>query len=108
MAGQGEMLITMDVPESTARGLFVDGSGALSATNKAVGCLVEGTDAGEVKASVQVGGTALGVFGATITAGQSLQADADGNLIVAVADGLICAIALEGGADGELRTVLIR
>ena len=62
MAGQGEMLITMDVPESTARGLFVDGAGALSATNKAVGCLVEGTDAGELKASVQVAGTAFGVL----------------------------------------------
>ena len=108
MSDQGAIIITMDVPASTARGAFVSGAGTLSASLRAVGCLVEGTDASETKTAVQIGGTALGLFGATITAGAILQADVDGNLIAVVQTGdtdLECAIALEGGVDGELRRV---
>ena len=105
MADQGGVFITMTVPASTGRGIFVSGAGTLSAVLRAVGCLVEGTDSTETKANVQVGGTALGVFGGTITAGQTLQADADGNLVDCTDAELCCAVALEGGADGELRRV---
>ena len=110
MAGQGEIIITRTVPASVqARGTFISGlaTGAYSATLKGIGCVVEGADATELKTAVQINGTALALFGATITAGQELQADVDGNLIVCVDDGLQCAIALEGGADGELRSVKI-
>jgi len=107
MADQGATLITMDVPESTPRGAFVSGAGTLSSSLRAVGCLVEGTDVGETKANVQVAGIALGLLGATVTAGATLQANASGALTADVtADSdLECAVALEGGAAGELRRV---
>jgi hypothetical protein len=109
MAGQGEMLVTMDVPESTPRGSFVSGAGTLSAVLKGVGVIVEGTDAGETKASVQIGGTAPAIYSETITAGASLKSDATGELAIATGDatdnGLVCAIALEDGAANELRSV---
>ncbi len=116
MAGQGEMLITMDVPESTPRGTLISGAGTLSATLKAVGVIVEGSDAGETKANVQVGGTALVLCGATLTAGALVVADAAGEAIVFTEDTdavngnnhLVCGIMLEGGADQELRSMLIR
>jgi hypothetical protein len=109
MAGQGEMIVTMDVPASTPRGSIVSGAGTLSALLKGVGAVVEGTDADETKAAVQIGGTALCVFGGTITAGASLKSDATGQLVAATGDatdnGLVCAIAMEGGDADELRSV---
>jgi len=105
MADQGATIITMTVPASTARGAFVSGAGTKSATLRAVGCLVEGTDSTETKAAVQIGGTALALFGATLTAGALLQANASGALIANATAGLECAVALEAGASGELRQV---
>jgi len=106
MADQGAIIITMDVPASTARGAFVSGAGTLSATLRGVGCLVEGTDASETKTAVQIGGTALALFGATITAGAGLQSDATGALIADITTtDLQCAVALEDGVSGELRRV---
>lgn len=111
MAGQGEVLVTRSVPASTARGLFVSGAGVLDATERAIGCLIEGTDADETRASVQISGTALGVLAETVVAGERLKADAAGKLAVATGDAtdnsLICAVALEGGAVDELRSVKI-
>jgi hypothetical protein len=109
MSDQGAVIITMTVPESTGRGLFVSGAGTLSATLRGVGCLVEGTDAGETKAAVQISGTALASLAGTTTAGAHLCADAAGQLVVksTEADDLVCAIALEGGSADELRRVKI-
>jgi ABC-type amino acid transport substrate-binding protein len=109
MAGQGEVIVTRSVPASTARGLFVSGAGVLDAAARAVGCLVEGTDANETKAAVQLTGTALGVLAGETSAGDILKADAAGKLAVATGDAtdtfLICAVALEAGAADELRSV---
>jgi hypothetical protein len=111
MSDQGAVIITMTVPESTGRGIFVSGAGTLSASLRAVGCLVEGTDAGETKAAVQISGTALASYAETISAGDKLVSDASGQLAIATGDatdnGLICAVALEGGDADELRRVKI-
>ena len=106
MADQGATIITMAIPASTARGSMLSGAGTLSATLRAVGCVVEGTDSTETKGAVQLNGTCLAIYAATITAGDSLQADASGELIAdVVATGLQCAIALESGVANDLRRV---
>jgi hypothetical protein len=116
MAGQGEVLITMSVPASTPRGAIISGAGTLSATLRGVGVLVEGTDASETKASVQISGTALVLLGATLTAGAMFISDASGKAVAHTADtdavdgddDLVCGVLLEGGDSGELRTCIIK
>lgn len=112
MADQGKVLISMTVPESTARGVAISGAGTLSATLRGVGILYEPSDAGEVLGQVQISGTALALIGTgDCVAGDRLVSAADGSLIVATGDAtdnsLICAVALEAGAAGELRKVKI-
>jgi hypothetical protein len=113
MSDQGAVIITMAIPASTARGSMLSGAGTLSATLRAVGCVVEGTDATETRGAVQIGGTALALCGGTIAIGGLATANADGKLIAHVedtdavdgTDHLACAVMLEAGADGELRRV---
>lgn len=112
MSDQGKVVITMTVPASSAFGTAIAGTGAKSATLKAVGLMADSTAAGVTTGPVQISGTALGIAAETITAGQALKADADGKLAVATTgagndDHLICAIALEGASANELFSVKI-
>ena len=110
MANQ-DNLITMTVPESTARGALISGAGTLSATLRAIGVLEEPTDAGETKQAVRISGTALALYGATITAGKVCKSDANGKLVEVAGDGsddyLACALTIDAGADGELGRVKV-
>ena len=106
MADQGAVIITMAIPASTARGTMLSGAGTKSATLRAVGCVVEGTDSSETKGAVQIGGTALALLGATLAIGVTAQANAAGVLIADVTTtSLQCAILLEAGVSGDLRRV---
>lgn len=112
MADQGKVLISMTVPQSTARGCAISGAGTCSATLRAVGVLYEASDAGQTTGQVQVYGTALATAGGNVTAGAPLKSDANGKLIAATTgagndDHLICAIALEAGADEQLIDVVL-
>jgi len=110
MADQGKDLITMTVPVSTARALFISGAGTLSATLKAVGILYDSTDSTQSKGQVQITGSALITLAETLTAGALVVSDAAGKAAAHVedtdiADGndhLVRAILLEGGDAEEL------
>lgn len=56
-----------------------------------------------------IGDICLLTLGGTVTAGQALKSDADGQGVAVAGSGNeeVCAIALEGGASGELRQVQI-
>lgn len=109
MADQGKVLIRHTIPASTARGLAVDGAGALSATNRAIGLVYEGTDSSETAGQVQISGTGLATAAGAVTAGELLAADAAGKMVAVSAgsEHLGMCIALEAAAADELFRVKI-
>jgi hypothetical protein len=115
MADQGKTLITMTVPSTAVRGNLVDGAGAFSATNRAVGIVYDDAD-GETTGAVQTSGTGLVKLGATLSAGDLVVADASGDAVghtedtdvVNGTDHLVCGILIEGGNSGELRRMVIK
>lgn len=105
MADQGKAVITLSLAVATARGTFVSGAGTKSATLRAVGVADDETTSANELAPVQISGTALGLLGASLSAGAVCMSNASGALI-AVTSGneqLACAVLLEGGSSGELR-----
>ena len=111
MADQGKVNITMTVPASSAYRTAVSGAGTKSATLRPVGFMDDSTDASTTTGPVQIAGTGLAIAGGVITAGARLKSTAAGALIVATGDAtdnsLICAVALEAAASGELFRVKI-
>lgn len=111
MADQGKVLITMTVPASSARGTILSGAGTKSATIRPAGVLYDSTDAGQTTGQVQVSGTALVVLGGTVAAGDTIKSTATGTGVkatLATDINTVVGIALEAGASGELRTVLLK
>jgi len=112
MADQGKVCITMTVPENSNRGIILGGDGAVANGTQPAGVLFDSTDVGQTTGQVQVYGTALVVLGDTVSAGDSVISDANGAATAATLGttdpALILGVALEGGASGELRNVLIK
>ena len=110
MADQGKVLIPMTVPASTERGIILSGAGTKSATLMPVGVLYDSTEADQTVGQVQVAGTALVKLAATLAAGDSVKPSATGTAAKATVgtDGTIIGVMLEGGAAGELRSMLIK
>ena len=105
MADQGKVVITHIVPTaSTIRGTAISGAGTLSASLRGVGLLDDLSDAGVVKDSIQISGTALGVAGEVITSGMLLASDADGKLIdvTAGSEHLGFCVAMEAAAAEDV------
>ncbi len=78
MADQGKILITHTVPGTSVRGNFVDGAGAFSNSNKAIGICYDDAD-GDTTKQVQISGTALVKAAGAFSAGASLVSDASGD-----------------------------
>lgn len=112
MADQGKVCITMTVPADSSRGLIIGGDGAVANGTQPAGVLFDSTDVGQTTGQVQVYGTALVELGGTVAAGDSVIAGATGTATAATLGttdpALILGVALEGGASGELRNVLIK
>lgn len=87
----------------------VDANGnmiAAGAGEVSVGILQDDPSTGQT-GTVMVHGVTRAVYGATVAAGASLAADANGKLVAAVAGNAVIGIALQGGVAGQLGTVLL-
>jgi hypothetical protein len=71
----------------------------------AIGVIVNTPGIGQT-AQVMILGECMVYYGASVTAGQSVECDATGRAITATA-GFVLGIALESGGVGELHTVLL-
>jgi len=104
MADQGKVLISMTVPASTGRGLFISSFGTVSATVKPMGVLYEPTGATETLGQVQICGMALVKAQVTIAKGAVLIPSSIGTADVGDSTNihLAGALALGAGNPGEL------
>ncbi|RJQ04428.1 MAG: hypothetical protein C4551_10770 [Bacillota bacterium] len=76
------------------------------AGENAVGILQNKPASGQA-AEVMALGISKVVYGATVTAGQNLAADAAGKLVPASGDNAVIGVALEGGSADEIRSALL-
>lgn len=84
-----------------------NGKAALAgAGENAIGILQDTPTAGSI-GNVMTLGVSKAVYGATVTAGQNLSADANGKLIPTAGSAAVIAVALENGSTNEVHSVLL-
>jgi len=76
------------------------------AGENAIGVLQNKPASGQA-AQIMVLGESKAVYGASVTAGQNLAADASGKLVPAAGEAAVLAVALESGSADEIHTVLL-
>ena len=77
------------------------------AGERGLGILQDKPGLGQV-GSVCALGKSMGIYGAEVTAGQSLTPNASGKLVPAIANDAVVAMAAESGSAGEIRSVYLR
>ena len=84
-----------------------NGEGVLAtATTAGIGLLQNGVKSGQ-PATVLTDGAGYCIFGATVAAGQEVQADANGK-IVPLASGKKIGVCLVGGESGSIGTIILK
>lgn len=78
-----------------------------SAGGRAVGVLQNDPDTAGQAATVAIGGICKVKYGGNITAGNNVQADSDGDVIVAASGDYILGVAMVSGVDGDIGSVLL-
>ncbi|MGB9886747.1 MAG: hypothetical protein ACPLRW_07115 [Moorellales bacterium] len=98
-----------DLSNSQYLAVKVNASGQVvlaGAGENAIGILQNKPANGQA-AQIMVLGESKAVYGASVTAGQNLAADASGKLVPASGEAAVLAVALESGGANEIHTVLL-
>lgn len=84
-----------------------NGKAALAGAGENAIGILQDTPAADKVGNVMTLGVSKAVYGATVTAGQNLSADANGKLIPTAGSAAVIAVALESGSANEIHSVLL-
>ncbi len=83
-----------------------DGEVVLAGNGERAFCVIHGKAIEGEAIACAIGGRVRVVFGATVAAGAVVQSDANGACITQASTGIVCGTALEGGAAGEVGSIV--